>query len=436
MDRRNSVNYRIIFMTRRLAYNVVPASLSRTTTANYVQPNVVTNFPYNVTYVAGNLWTGDFQNPNAFKINPTTALEIDSVGTSPISGTRSTRSDGTYVYLCQTNANDGGLTPYGGYVVIINPSTDTVVGKINRSAVGRVRDIAFDGSGNLFLNIVINGGGGNPPCQIEKFSLATVLASYPTPVTSPTATFTISSTHIEYLTYGFGYLWGSDGSAHLGSLYRIDPSSGVITSRNGLQTANNSIGCFLGSVWCAAATAGTGAVYRFNPSTWPSAPIATITIGAFSPNSDNIVYDGSNVWVGTATGPQLARINPTLGSESLLSTPSFSGTEGSALFRSLTVDGSNNLWVQETNATYNLLKITGAAGSEAISSRVALGQAIVTVAVTTTAGKNVGDTVTITGGGSYIVQNVVDGTHFVLRNTFAGGNASVGTTIFAPASFT
>jgi hypothetical protein len=133
------------------------------------------------------------------------------------------------------------------YFIVIDPTNGSYVGKMHTAHSGfwLARSCTFDGAGNVYALAVEEGGSNS---RIEKFSIASILATYPS-VAAPTSTWTFAHP-FESLTFGGGYIWAGAGNRGESDLFRIDPSSGSLTSGTGAYAVWSAHYAF-GSIWTA-----------------------------------------------------------------------------------------------------------------------------------------------------------------------------------------
>ena len=278
-------------------------------------------------------------------------------------------------YLCACVRGIASVPSHGTYLVMIDPATNNPVGNIKYASANfmQARSVTSDGT-NIYVGV--NETGGSPIAKVHKYAIADVLAAYPadpTPVWSANLT-----THIEELAFGAGAVWvtAGDFNGDPGVLKRIDATTAAVTSytlTGGFSTWKMwGIYFAFGSVWVGAAPnlSTTAPILRFNPATFPSAPIANVDVGlGMSENGGmNFTSDGTYLWFTSyQSGQNVWRIDPTLGAEIVIATVNvpISSSLGDMCF-----DGTS-IWVTSRYAAdAGLTQISTGLGTEAVVFRL------------------------------------------------------------------
>jgi hypothetical protein len=167
--------------------------------------------------------------------------------------------------------------------------------------------------------------------------------------------------HIETLTFGAGYLWGSTGLYYHfggtppfnggGRLLRIDPMDGSIVYYTRGTITESIWGCYFafGHVWASSAdSANNYRVYKFDPAAFPSDPSEIIVDPSFTnSNTCEITSDDTTIWVTNGSNfvtglPSVWRIDPD--NEIVIANPTITGLPGSpGSTQGITYDGAN-IW--------------------------------------------------------------------------------------------
>jgi hypothetical protein len=130
------------------------------------------------------------------------------------SGVRRIIGDNTYIYV--SDAANG-----SPYVCIVDQSTGAVVGQLTVGSGARARDQVLDGAGNIY--VVARTNGSVMSSTIQKFSIASVIAAYPSVYSTPSATSPARGYHVvgydptTPAIYG-GTYGSTDGAEHLVAL--------------------------------------------------------------------------------------------------------------------------------------------------------------------------------------------------------------------------
>jgi len=110
---------------------------------------------------------------------------------------------------------------------------------------------------------------------------------------------------------GGGSVWAVFGNS---TLVRINPSSGHVSAEGFAGSGPTGIVYAEGSVWVA--NGGEATVYRFNPATFESGPVARPTVGR-QPSA--IAYGEGSIWVTNAGDNTVSRIDPSSNSAQTIS---------------------------------------------------------------------------------------------------------------------
>ena len=294
------------------------------------------------------------------------------------------RSNGAYTYACLMSTQNLNDSSVSGFCVIIQNSTNTIVGHakfLSGVTTDRSADciaVTFDGAGNFFV-AQRDGSFGTEPNIIHKFNITSTLAAYPSYGT-PAASFTLtldSTTMVEDLAYGAGYVWICYGANGNYQLDRMDPSTGAITSYvliGGLAGFGMmSLTYAFGSVWAAGADGTTDqAILRFDPAVWPTIPtILTAPTHVFKQFTSGmqVAADSSTIWYTNACTPSAEssiafRFSTGVGTEALIATISTGNTKLSTM----AFDGTS-MWVLSRAGSIQpgLMRISTGLGTEAVN---------------------------------------------------------------------
>lgn len=412
---------------------------STTSTASYNQPTTTIRRPRAITYDGTYVWSTDYDVPVLWKYDPLLPGQIGSVDLSSLAGPynnfRRVRAFGGRVYAANVYAN---------MVAVVDPSTSVEGGTPTGwvSVPGKARDVVADGDGNFYVNSIDSGTGDS---TIYKYSLAAVEAAYPSAGTAD-ASFPVSYTggatefHVEEMDFAGGFLWATTGywaGYTMSGLVRIDPSTGAaqifdMTADVGASKVWTVLQVN-GQVWTVSnAIGGDNMAYRFDPATWPTVE-ARLSFQGFASWTEtdygSLSFDGTYVWYVGRNG-RAARIDPVFSFVSMLTTGTFTNSEGS-------VGGQpGTVWItNQSSSPYGIFSMAGAPGAEAVTAAVHTAGAVV-VQVVSTAGFIRGSEVVVhyyAGEGYsdtwYVVADVLDATHLLLSVEPHAGNAVSGTLI-------
>jgi len=294
------------------------------------------------------------------------------------------RSNGAYTYACLMSTQNLNDSSVSGFCVIIQNSTNTIVGHakfLSGVTTDRSADciaVTFDGAGNFFV-AQRDGSFGTEPNIIHKFNITSTLAAYPSYGT-PAASFTLtldSTTMVEDLAYGAGYVWICYGANGNYQLDRMDPSTGAITSYvliGGLAGFGMmSLTYAFGSVWAAGGDGSSNqAVLRFDPAVWPTIPtILTAPTHVFKQFTGGmqVAADNTTIWYTNACTPSAEssrafRFSTGVGTEALIATISTGNTKLSTM----AFDGTY-MWVisRQGSSQPGLMRISTGLGTEAVN---------------------------------------------------------------------
>lgn len=315
---------------------------------------------------------------------------IDALNPAPVAvAVRQLRAHGDYVFACLQSSQNFNDSTVSGFCVIIKVSNNTIAGHVrllSASTANRTADcraVTFDDAGNFFLSqnsLVTNDN------FIHKFSIADVVAAYPaygTPTLSVPTPDEIAHpgtrNYIEDMAFGAGYIWAVVGAinAQPTEFLRIDPATLDVTAQQLAApfdtTYMHAVRFAFGSVWT---TVGSGAdsvaMLRFDPATFPSAPIAALSIptGNTFQSATDLESDGTFMWFvdgGSTTASvqyTLYRFSTGLGTEACVA--SVVSPETTDQFAGLAFDGTN-IWAASRNgAQPGLVRTSMSPGTEAI----------------------------------------------------------------------
>lgn len=281
--------------------------------------------PNDIQWDGSHLWVTDKDNGFLSKVDPklptpgvVQIIDLSPYGISTANGgARSAHIVGGYVYVA-------GM--FSGRVVAVEASTGDVVGICDMGANRKVASCAVDPvNNNLWVAAHQVGGVEDPGSHLGVFDIANMLAQFPTPVSPSVSYGPYARTdrfsnpdwvHFENIIYAEGYIWGGTGSWNLyAQLSRIDVNTGVRT----YWENNNAFGLDFyyrvlyahGSIW---ASSWDDRIYRFDPATFPSAPIATVEMTQIS-NAAMLSADSTSVWVVGWQWDRIGRISVGAGTE-------------------------------------------------------------------------------------------------------------------------
>lgn len=281
--------------------------------------------PNGITYDGTHLWVCDRVLPTIFRINPVTQAIVASIDLSPFFTSYAARkifADTTHVYVANLDADPQ-------RVVVIDKSSNAVVGLADTQD-GTARSVVSDGAGSFWVAAKFGTSPG-----VQRFSLASVLSSFPTAV-APSATIAVTG-DAEEVTLGGGFLWCTTNFQQ--ELNKIDPVLDTVIS-TAIEPSDQTFGVVyaFGSVWVT--TSFTGRILRYDPTTNPPTKIATVTPAGLN-TIQGITADGSTIWAANAFSGFVYRISTGLGTEAVIAT--VAATDASDSYQDMTWDGST-IW--------------------------------------------------------------------------------------------
>lgn len=287
---------------------------------------------------------------NPTSANPTTIVDLqalwgDGRGAGRLYG------DSTYVYANSQNNTSGGfgtVTQNNNQVAIINQATGFVVGLCQVNGTGYVAiDQTTDGAGNLYVIAFYSSSGIS---NVQKFSIASAISSYPTPATPTATSGNLTYTAITYDTVTSSLFVGSNLSGSFTPSWSI---SSIGTGSPGTVTTSTPIHFMSGSYMQVNAIS-TGVL--INGSSFWNGQITVTGSNSFTMNGSTVT--GSYVSGGTVTpygnGPyQIATMNPS----TLAVTNTLDFTTQSSFPNSFPIyhmiEAFGSIWVTTSNATFD-----------------------------------------------------------------------------------
>jgi hypothetical protein len=299
------------------------------------------------------LWMSQWSSGSVVVMN-TLTQELAYVIQTPLSAMgRRIAGDSNYVYVGGPNNSSS----TGKLVPIISKTSFTVVGLLavtNSLTKGSVRDLATDGSGNLYVTDTFNG-------TICKFSAATItaaLASYPTPQLPDITQSPSGSSETCCYDAANNLVWMTDFSR---VLYQLDTSLNLLNQATFTSSHFNyfhGLIAYQGYIWAGSHSSG---VVRIDPSSFPSGFAFTLrNTTAFTTGDIYIDPFSTTILVqDAANNPHIIRLNAPAGT--VASTITFPGGPPSHYYSAAIPSSSSLLWVsdQDNSGVYTFTNTVG-----------------------------------------------------------------------------
>ncbi len=300
----------------------------------------------------GKLWIGSNDDTFIVKFDPITLSIIARYDLSQYNlygnnmWVREVRYGNGYIFVCCMQAE---------VVVVIDPKTDQVVGTAVLPDNGyKARSCVTDENGALWVNAVTGEEGTS---VLFKFTNYLKIGS------EPLLSYVVpDDVGIEELAAGFGYVWSAGRFNN--RLYRFALDNAFTTTSVSVDDGLWGTHIAFGSVW----VSGRTNTYRFDPTTFPSDPIASIAMA--NPGWDDkreLTSDGSTIWLLTWDLPDVVRISTDLGSEAVIAALSI-GSQIQLDAPSAPVFDGTSLWVcnrwGEVDGQGSIIKIITDLGNE------------------------------------------------------------------------